>query len=115
MKIRTIKGVLEYVLKVLENEKSDIGYICNEIGTACGDEIISEELELTTLKYFKSQRPTRELHKEFFDNPYCFDGASWWSAHEYGNDRQPLRFKGANREDEMNERRRFLEYLIKTL
>lgn len=82
-KIKTIKGVLIQVKKILNKYPNDYHiFTCNTITDACGLtgqynlekalKLVSKELMDETLEYFQSQRPTEDLHPEFFNQPLYY-------------------------------------------
>lgn len=110
--MKTIKEVLELALTKLMTQKR--GYICNEI-----KHIGAKKALITkTLNYFKENRPTAELHKEFFDNKFYNElNSVWWTVPQRDAD-STLNFYTYFEIMDFRvqaERQRFLEYLISNI
>ena len=112
-KLKTIKEVLE--LSLSELKKDGHGYICNEIGYTRDDKLASKDLVDDTLEFFKENRPTPELHREFFDNKYYRQASSVWWGHTIAINGASIEVQDKEELEIQIERRKFLEYLIKTL
>ena len=112
--MNTIKEVLQRAYDNLNHKDGRI-YTCLEIeqiGRATGN----WELASKALKFFEAQEPRIKRHAEFLNNPYFIkESTAWWSMYQDNNSSGQIRFEGANREDEMKERKRFLKYIIDTL
>jgi hypothetical protein len=92
-KLRSVKSVLKFVRSRIKNssdKKSEIDdkFICSTIEDVWRDhDLVTAELMEETLEYFESQKPTEELHTEFF-NHSTFDGDyAWWTRTSYVADR----------------------------
>ena len=114
-KVKTVKGVLQFIHDRLDHELNNV-YICVIIKQLYRDNVTNEKLMREALAFFEANQPSEILHTEFFHNPYfIIETSAWWASHENNTYSEPLRFEGANKFDEVEERKRFLQHLIETL
>ncbi len=105
---RTLKELyvilLDSYLKVQNDRHSrkHSYFICNHIGELASNNIITAKEKIKLLSDFQSQRPTKNINKEFYDNPKFYKlhlTVSWWKYTAYS-------VKG------IKEKVKFLEHLI---
>lgn len=116
-KFKTIKEVLENTYKLIENENNT--FTCTAIESFDNGRMASSELIIQTKGFFETNKPTEELHPEFF-NHKSFNGEFvWWNftkgqkryyknLPEHGRRKYDKKLNKALRE----ERLRFLKMLI---
>jgi len=94
MKTRTLNQLYVLLYEEVKNDKSF--YICNEIEILLMRKLISEEEYYILREHFKSQRPTKKLHIEFYNhksyNKDLKGSISWWSSFVLGKLEQRLLF-----------------------
>lgn len=73
-----------YIMLLEKFPKSRYRFICNCIKHDCC--FTKEEVDVI-LEHFKGQRPTKDLHKSYYDNSlYNKHGLSWFVADGRGRD-----------------------------
>jgi len=103
--MEAIKRILQHTLNQLEERGQ--GFICSMIQDTSAI-ATPEEIKMAS-KFFKDNRPTETLHKEFYDNKYYHCGSFvWWSYNYEMSDLEEAKMYV----EVQAERRRFLEYLI---
>ena len=102
-KTRTLKELYEFLLK--RYEESNIYYICNVINQLYSDSELTITEHDLLLGNFKLQRPSKNLHSDFYLHPN-FDRinflSSWWC----------IKLTKEEKKEVISEKIRFLKRLI---
>lgn len=71
---------LNELYRILKEKGETSRFICIRIEFLIDLEIISTPEYYTLINHFKSQKPTKELHSEFYYNESFEGGAAWWNT-----------------------------------
>jgi len=119
MKLNTIKETFQFIVDNIEEaafhriedkiirREIDYFYLCNYIKKLHEDAALSDDLFTDVYHYFLDNRPTKDLHTEFYNNKYYTKKSSiaWW----YNNTERAVSASDIN---VIEEKIKFLKYLI---
>lgn len=125
--MKTIKDVLKEALKHLTEREN--GFIClaiDEVNNHKESDHASKELIEETLEYFEANKPSEEIHPEYFNKKQFSGSHSWWnyskgqvryinSLHNNGENEKKLAYILKTSEVMEEQRIEFLTYLISTI